>query len=146
MSKITVTPFSWCKKLFLCRNLRIFWNGLISFIFFFSFLSSWFIFKGWEFVETTKSHSRLKSVSIRWGLHDPGWPGQNLISTCNRRVKYVPAGGVEIWSSLIYDTSAEYERQSATQATRMRHEWDTSAPRVLHEPHKCDTSQKFWFW
>ena len=25
-------------------------------------------------------------------------------------------------------------------ATRMRHEWDTSATRVLHERHKCDKS------
>ena len=50
------------------------------------------------------------------------------------------------WSSLIYNTSPRHERRkcdmSATQTTRVQHEWDTSdtsATQMLHERHKCDT-------
>ena len=42
------------------RNFSMFWNCFISFLFFFSFLSSWFTFEGWHFVETTKLYSRLE--------------------------------------------------------------------------------------
>ena len=42
------------------RNFSMFWNCFIYFLFFFSFLSSWFIFEGWHFVETTKLYSRLE--------------------------------------------------------------------------------------
>ena len=42
----------------------------------------------------------------------------------------------ELWSSLVYNTSARHER----------HECNTSATRVLHKRYGCDTSEKFWFW
>ena len=66
----------------------------------------------------------------------------------------------EVRSSLIYNTSARYERHecqtSDTSGTRVRHERhecntqvqhkgctnDTSATRVLHERHGCDTNEK----
>ena len=44
------------------RNFSMFWNCFIYFLFFFSFLSSWFIFEGWHFVETTKLYSRLEQI------------------------------------------------------------------------------------
>ena len=51
------------------------------------------------------------------------------------------------WSSLIYNTSGRHERHeydtSATRATRVRHEWDTSPTRVRHE---WDTSATRTSW
>ena len=51
---------------------------------------------------------------------------------------------LNIWSSLIYSTSAWHKRHecntTATLARRVRHEFDTSATRVLHERHECKTS------
>ena len=52
---------------------------------------------------------------------------------------------------LVYFTTrvADTDNTSATQVLHKRHERDRSATRtarVMHEWHKCDTSEKFCFW
>ena len=49
---------------------------------------------------------------------------------------------LEVFKDLVCDMC----NKSATQVWQKCYTNGTSATQVLHERHKCDTSEEFWFW